>query len=219
MYIVRLDGLSIHVVPMKNAVHLRLSYRNGEDHFRLTVPVRCPKRDMEKFLIDHRDWMRAQLQKQDGTAPYQPRLIAGERAWLLGKQVTMGQNGIPTGTAFLELRNQLLHDEIVRVLPDCQARVGRKARRIRWRAMTSRWGSCNIKTGDITLNTRLGAMPPALIEHVLIHELCHLIEANHSPAFYAEMTRTLPDWKERKRQLDHFGPLILPPEEETPCNC
>ena len=74
---------------------------------------------------------------------------------------------------------------------------------LRYRAMRRSWGNCR-RDGILTLNTRLIQYPPALIAHVIIHELCHLQEHNHSPAFYALMQAVQPDWRARKTALEHF---------------
>jgi len=69
------------------------------------------------------------------------------------------------------------------------------------RDMKSRWGSCSAKQ-KINLNLRLVQVAESLIDYVILHELCHFKEMNHSPAFYALMNDVLPDWRERKKQLN-----------------
>jgi predicted metal-dependent hydrolase len=71
---------------------------------------------------------------------------------------------------------------------------------IRIRRMKTRWGSCTSK-GAITLNLRLIQLDRAIIEYVLVHELCHLAEHNHSPAYYRLLDYAMPDWRERKKRL------------------
>jgi hypothetical protein len=72
---------------------------------------------------------------------------------------------------------------------------------LRVRRMKSRWGSCIPSKGIITLNTRLIAAPVACIEYVTMHELCHFLHADHSPAFYASFSALMPDWQARKQLL------------------
>ena len=66
------------------------------------------------------------------------------------------------------------------------------------RAMTSRWGSCNTRTGRVTLNLRLVEKDPRCLEYVVVHELCHLIVPDHSRAFWNCVARCLPDWRKRR---------------------
>jgi len=71
------------------------------------------------------------------------------------------------------------------------------------RLMRSRWGSCTAK-GKITLNLKLIMVPKSLIDYVIVHELCHRVEHNHKKGFYQLLGRVLPDWKERKEQLERY---------------
>ena len=71
------------------------------------------------------------------------------------------------------------------------------------RRMKSRWGSCT-EAGKITLNLKLIQVPKELIDYIIVHELCHLVEHSHAPEFYALMSRIMPDWEERKEKLNGF---------------
>ena len=69
------------------------------------------------------------------------------------------------------------------------------------RTMKTRWGSCT-KQGIITLNPELIAAPKFCIDYVITHELCHLIEPNHSKKFYKLLDCVMPDWEERRNKLN-----------------
>lgn len=73
---------------------------------------------------------------------------------------------------------------------------------IKVRYMTSRWGSCQSKRGVITLNSKLIEAPRNCIEYVVLHEFTHFIHPNHSKKFYDFVAMLMPDWKERKRELE-----------------
>jgi len=71
------------------------------------------------------------------------------------------------------------------------------------RQMRSQWGSCSAK-GKMTLNLKLVMMPRQFIDYVIVHELCHLIEHNHSTTFYKLMSKIMPDWEEKRDALNRF---------------
>lgn len=75
---------------------------------------------------------------------------------------------------------------------------------IRIRNMKKRWGSCQLKSSAITINSRLIEAPRHCIEYVMMHEFCHLIYPNHSKDFYLLLQVMMPDWKERKKKLEEM---------------
>lgn len=74
--------------------------------------------------------------------------------------------------------------------------------------MQTQWGSCSPK-GLLTLNPSLVKAPVQGIDYVILHELCHLAEHNHSERFYQLMTQVMPDWEKTKKQLDGMANKLL----------
>ncbi|MCB1586925.1 MAG: M48 family metallopeptidase [Xanthomonadales bacterium] len=83
-----------------------------------------------------------------------------------------------------------------------------KIKNIRVRMMKSRWGSCNSRS-EITFNVHLIKAVPEVIDYVILHELCHLIQQNHSKAFYQLQEEINPHWKTQKKQLDDSSLVFL----------
>ena len=79
--------------------------------------------------------------------------------------------------------------------------VGRRASRITLRAMKTHWGSCNAASGHISINLRLIDMPPECLDYVVVHELCHLWEPNHSKAFWARVASVYPDYMRVRKSM------------------
>jgi DNA polymerase III alpha subunit len=73
---------------------------------------------------------------------------------------------------------------------------------LKLRSMVSRWGSCLVDKGVITLNKRLIEAPKNCIEYVIYHEFCHFVHPNHSKQFYTLLQVMLPDWKKSKKLLE-----------------
>jgi len=80
----------------------------------------------------------------------------------------------------------------------------------RIRYMRSQWGSCGID-GRIALNTHLIKCPVRVIDYVILHELCHLVHHDHSRRFYGLMAVHMPDWSQRRSELDRYLPVLLHP--------
>jgi hypothetical protein len=80
------------------------------------------------------------------------------------------------------------------------ARLGRRVRKVVVRDQKRRWGSC-APDGTIRLNWRLMGFPEDLIDYVCAHEAAHLVEANHSPAYWHVVAALMPDWKPRRQRM------------------
>jgi predicted metal-dependent hydrolase len=79
-------------------------------------------------------------------------------------------------------------------------RTTTKVKGVRVQDLGYRWGSCG-RTGILYLNWRLLQLPATLIDYVIVHELIHLKERNHTPRFWKEFEIAMPDWAERKERL------------------
>ena len=79
---------------------------------------------------------------------------------------------------------------------------------IRLRAMQTQWGNCSAK-GCLTLNPWLVKASSECIDYVLLHELCHVAEHNHSEEFYRLMGQVMPGWEKVKKRLDGMAGMLL----------
>jgi predicted metal-dependent hydrolase len=83
-------------------------------------------------------------------------------------------------------------------------RLGLKVPRIHVQHMKTKWGSCSPGRCSIRLNTELAKKPPGCLEYILVHELLHLLEPTHNERFKALMRTFMPDWEERRRELNRL---------------
>ncbi len=75
-----------------------------------------------------------------------------------------------------------------------------KYNKVTVRNQSTRWGSCS-KSGNLNFNYKLSLLPENLVDYVVVHELCHLGEFNHSKNFWDLVARAVPDYKERRQEL------------------
>jgi predicted metal-dependent hydrolase len=86
--------------------------------------------------------------------------------------------------------------------------LGVRYERIAIRGQRTRWGSCSTR-GTLSFNWRLALAPFAVLDYVVVHELCHLREPNHSPRFWALVAARRPDWRASRAWLREHGEELL----------
>ena len=96
----------------------------------------------------------------------------------------------------------LLKEQIEKYLPLWEQRTGLHCSAWQTKYMTTRWGTCNTKTGKIWLNLQLAKKPPECLEYVILHELTHLKIRNHGDDFVAYMDEHMPYWREIRKKLN-----------------
>ena len=104
---------------------------------------------------------------------------------------------------FLDQQCKTVFTEIMNEIYPAFQKYGIRRPELRIRTMETRWGSCLMQKNIITLNKMLLEAPRNCIEYVIMHEMCHLIHPNHSKHFYSFLTTLMPDWRERKKTLEH----------------
>ena len=102
---------------------------------------------------------------------------------------------------YKSIHDQSIFLEVVEQLYPLFKSLGVSKPALRIHDMKTRWGSCIVNKGAITLNKRLLSYPRECIEYVALHEYCHFIHPNHSKKFYALVESFMPDWKKRKALL------------------
>ena len=100
----------------------------------------------------------------------------------------------------------IFHQRLAELLPQTTWVKGVPSFRVL--AMTKQWGSCSAK-GSLMLNPHLIKAPKECIDYVILHELCHIAEHNHSEKFWRLLTSVMPHWKEVKARLDGMAELYL----------
>lgn len=139
------------------------------------APLNMPISQIDAFLHSKRDWIDSHWHKP-----------------------------VPVAPAYTDAQEQALRQKALALLPPLVDRyagiLGVRPIRVTITSARTRFGSCSAK-GSLCFSWRLLAYPLPAIEYVVLHELAHLKQLNHSPAFYALLARHMPDYRERAQLL------------------
>ena len=157
--------------------------KNGDVH--VSAPIGLPKKQVVAFIEQHQDWIDEARKK------------TSERQ----KQRSDFYNQLPLTTqaqkveAWTKLKNLLGP-----MVEKHSKEIGVRPSTVSCKPMISRWGRCNVKTRAICFSTYLLLLPEWCVEHVVVHELCHLLEPSHNARFHALMDKYFPRWKEASKK-------------------
>lgn len=155
----------------------------------LRAPYGVPKRELNRILEEKSAWIEAHLQEikeQEAEQKALPKFSMQEIKELANKALAY----IPERVKYYA------------------PIVGVNYTRITIRNQKTRWGSCSSK-GGLNFNCLLMLTPPEVVDYVVVHELCHRKEMNHSKAFWDEVEKVLPDYKSAKRWLRENGGELI----------
>ena len=213
---IRLGNIDVTVTRKRvSRVNLRVR-RDGS--VAVSAPARVPLAQVRAFVESREDWVRSaraqalarsgEKDRPSGSAPHATRTAGTVVAHVPRDDA---------GPANVDLALQTLwRATLQEVLPPLferyEGQMGVRCTGVLLRIMTSRWGSCNVRTGRITLNLELACHPASSVESVVAHELCHLLEPSHNARFHALMDGFCPWWRDAKAELNSLPPTrpVLP---------
>lgn len=197
-----------------------------------SLTVRAPLRFSRKRILElveqKAKWIlsKQELAKSLPPAPGVQTYTNGEAFWYLGKtypleiaikahtslrldgKFLLAQTALPkAGATFTEWYKEQARQAIGQRVQQLAAKHGFKYKQIKITSAQGRWGSCSSQ-GTLCFTWRLIMAPPTEIDYVVVHELVHLVEKNHSKAFWEKVAAILPDYKVRRKWLKDNGLLL-----------
>lgn len=180
--------MKINVIRTGSRRTVSIEIRGPEE-----VTVRAPKRvsaaELERILKKRENWIEEHLEKKR-----QQQEAAREAGLLSAEMLT-------------ELKAQA-QKILSRRAEYFAARAGVDYGRITVRAQRTRWGSCS-RQGNLSFNCLLMLAPPEILDYVVVHELCHRRQMNHSRSFWMEVEKILPDYREREAWIRRNGGSLM----------
>lgn len=219
-----------YILERKSVKNLNMRIR-PDGAVKVSANQRMPMGEIDRFVASKCDFIWAvqeRFEKIRESAPPVKQYISGESITILGRQLSLevlegtregvSSDGVNVYLTVKDTEDIQKKERLIRRYLDsiCRELFAEMAERIypvfkSWgvempsikiRSMTTRWGSCSPSRGNITLNTRLVEFPRRCTEYVVLHEFCHLVHPNHSKAFYGLVSELMPDWQERRAQLN-----------------
>lgn len=209
----------VEVTLKRSARARRLSLRVSrlDGRVTLTLPKRLPVSEAEAFAREKESWLRRQLDSQPEVVLVGVgmsitvegetlRIVTGEGRNTRVEGDRLIVPGPPDAAAarvraFLKL---LARDRLVAASDHYASVLGVRYGRVTLRDTRSRWGSCT-SAGNLMYSWRLILAPPEVLDYVAAHEVSHLVEMNHSPAYWKVVARLLPDYQAPRRWLKVNG--------------
>lgn len=145
------------------------------------APQRISKKQIDAFVQSHEEWIKRAQMKIAAVQENRVSITEQQRTEGIRKALEI----FPKKTAYFA------------------GRMGVTYGRITIREQKTRWGSCSSK-GNLNFNWKLVLVPEELLDYVVVHELAHRMEMNHSPQFWAIVEREMPDYKERRMRLKEY---------------
>jgi predicted metal-dependent hydrolase len=192
---------------------------------RVSAPARASLRSIEAVLRTHADWVLRQLDRVAAPHP----LVPGARLAMLGGHLELAvalgappraalspagvvlEVAAPTedlvGPVVEQWYREAARTHLSALVARWSPALGVSPARLRIGDQRSRWGSCST-SGVISFNWRLLLAPPPVGEYVVVHELAHLLRADHSPAFWSIVADALPGHAAQRRWLRRHGPEL-----------
>ncbi len=222
------SGVEIEVVK-KDIKNMHLNVMPPSGRVRISAPYGTSDEAINLFAVKKISWIKKQVEKFNAQERQTEReYITGESHYLWGRRYKLevrysnkGNNiELKGNKMILTVRekstqkqrenyfNEWYRKELKNKLPPLVKKweeiIGVKANTVGVKNMRTRWGTCNPETKRILVNLQLAKKPVKCLEYIVIHELVHLKEKNHTKAFIEQMDRYIPDWRVVKDELNSF---------------
>jgi predicted metal-dependent hydrolase len=223
-----MDGFPFQVEVIRTDRKRSASISLSNDSVKVTVPSTLSDNRIRDLVTKRTPWIKKKFQEQvDRPTPKAKEYVSGETFTYLGKNYRLkvlkgSSSSIKLKRGYLEVTlieadndpkttiRQLLREwykaHAKKRLIDKTKRfakvIGVNPNSITVKDYKSRWGSCSVQ-GDISYNWRIILAPHSIVDYVVVHELCHMLEHNHSSKYWKHVERYVPNWRECREWLKH----------------
>ncbi len=174
---------------------------DAQRNVEIVVPPRTAQDEIDSLLFQHRAWLETQLSKPPRA--FHLGLQRDDVVWLGGFALAL-----PNVPSVEKWYREQARTEIERALAHESRRLKIDYASVTIRDQRTRWGSCS-KDGALSFNWRLILTPPAILQYVVVHELCHRVRHDHSQEYWQLVAKARPTFAEERHWLGEHGAEVL----------
>lgn len=227
---VQLAGKPVTYTLKRTSRRRSIGLRVDDNGLTVNVPLRVSEKWLHSVLQEKADWVVEKLESWQAKQAVAQRWVDGEAILFRGESFTLRIiSSLFDTPPQLHGRNLILHvsatenqeaiekivvqwyqSEALQLFTECVAHfallMNVQPSQIKLSAARTQWGSCTVR-GSVRLNWQLVKMPLRLIDYVVVHELAHLVEMNHSAAFWSVVESVCPDYVKLRGELRKWSPV------------
>jgi hypothetical protein len=227
--VINVDDLVVTIKYRKNMKNIYLKVEKNADVV-VSAPPRTPNYLIKKLIRDNIDEIKLRRNNILMNDYTMKQYVTGEKHIIFGKEfvleVKLGNKNVvrlSDDKIILVIKDKdqdreqivtsylrkVLYNKALEFSNKYEKIMGVRAEQLRIKKMKTRWGTCNIEAKRIWINYELVKYPIECLEHIVVHELTHLLETNHTPRFYALLGKYYPNFRENDKLIKEFSKKIV----------
>ena len=227
--VINVDDLVVTIKYRKNMKNIYLKVEKNADVV-VSAPPRTPNYLIKKLIRDNIDEIKLRRNNILMNGYTVKQYVTGEKHIIFGKEfvleVKLGNKNVvrlSDDKIILVIKDKdqdreqivtsylrkVLYNKALEFSNKYEKIMGVHAEQLRIKKMKTRWGTCNIEAKRIWINYELIKYPIECLEHIVVHELTHLLETNHTPRFYALLGKYYPNFRENDKLIKEFSKKIV----------
>ncbi len=227
--VINVDDLVVMIKYRKNMKNIYLKVEKNADVV-VSAPPRTPNYLIKKLIRDNIDEIKLRRNNILKNGYTVKQYVTGEKHIIFGREFVLevrlrnknvvklsddkiilvikdkDQDREQIVTSYLR---KILYNKALEFINKYEKIMGVHAEQLRIKKMKTRWGTCNIEAKRIWINYELIKYPIECLEHIVVHELTHLLETNHTPRFYALLGKYYPNFRENDKLIKEFSKKIV----------
>ena len=227
--VINVDDLVVIIKYRKNMKNIYLKVEKNADVV-VSAPPRTPNYIIKKLIQENIDEIKLRRNNILTNGYTVKQYVTGEKHIIFGKEIVLevrlGNKNVvklsddkiilvikdkdqDRGQIVTSFLRKVLYNKALEFINKYEKIMGVHTEQLRIKKMKTRWGTCNIEAKRIWINYELIKYPIECLEHIVVHELTHLLETNHTPRFYALLGKYYPNFRENDKLIKEFSKKIV----------